>query len=129
MARVLYTKEQKAEAMHLLVNKGWSLDDVAEQIGCSVASLQVWKKDYKDGKIKITDMDNGKEEETPSVLQRQAVPSAPPCRKPNVSFDDFVNRYWQTKSVSDMMDVPKTIDETVKFVNDVLEYAYDRLTD
>ena len=129
-----FTDEQKKEAIRLHI-LGKPAKDIVETVGCSLATFQIWKKKYKDEEppfIKgwnADDEEDDEEEQSTPVHRHRSIPPAPSSRKPKVSFNEFTSRYWQTKSVSDMMDVPKTIDETVQFVNNVLEYAYDRLTD
>ena len=49
--------------------------------------------------------------------------------KPVASRDDLIKKYWQYRTVGSVMQMPETIDEVVKLVNDALAYSYDHLVD
>ena len=131
MAKITFTPAQKAKAMKLL-NEHWTAAEVCEEIGCSPASLQNWKKEFKEGKISLSDLPLSDEEDdeaektppqkashTPSHYSSSAI------RTSSVSREDFVRDYWKHKSVDTVMDSPKTIDEAIKRINSALVYAYD----
>jgi len=146
MARVTFTASQKAEAI-MLLNKGLTGSEVCEKIGCSIASLQNWKKEYADGKFSLDDMsedenkptrgrpkkakaetwEDDDEEQTSSP--QPASYSPPKSTKPAISCEEFVKKYWQHKTVGSVMTMPGTIDEVVNLVNNALTFAYDQLSD
>ena len=136
MAKITFTPQQKAQAMKL-INERWTAAEVCEEIGCSMASLQNWKKDFKEGKISLSDLpldgdeDEEEEEETaPSKGAHKSTPMAsysPP--KCIISREDFIKDYWKSQSVGDVMKMPESIDEVVKLVNHALKFAYDHLKD
>jgi transposase-like protein len=122
MAKSTFTPEQKANAIRML-NEGVSASDVIEEIGCSFASLQNWKKDYKSGKLILDD----EEEEEYTSHHKGGHTSTPPSRS-TISREEFIEQYWQTRSVVTVMKMPSTIDEVVKLINNALTYAHDRLS-
>lgn len=122
MAKSTFTPEQKANAIRML-NEGVSASDVIEEIGCSFASLQNWKKDYKSGKLILDD----EEEEEYTSHHKGGHTSIPPSRS-TISREEFIEQYWQTRSVVTVMKMPSTIDEVVKLINNALTYAHDRLS-
>ena len=126
MVRITYTPAQKAEAIRLL-NKGRKAEEVIEKIGCSLASLQNWKKEYKEGKIRLSDQSKGNSDNKGGDDASSC--SAPPFQKPvcKISLDDFVKKYWRSKSVDTVMNMPESIDEVVALVNSALKYAYTEL--
>ena len=117
-----FSAKSRAEAMRLIFEEKRTYKQVAAEIGCSVASLQAWKKDYK-----------------PTVseapVQEKAVPpkathSEPKkaVTVPQVSFDDFVRKYWNggTRAV-DVLLLPHEISQMVsRYVNEALRYGYDQ---
>jgi len=135
MARPTFTKAQKAEAI-LLLNKGLSGSAVCEKVGCSIASLQNWKKEFADKKFSLKDVDEQEEEweeeeETTPSQPASTHKATPPysSSKPTDSKEDFIKSYWKTQSVDTVMDKPETIDDVVGIVNDALTYAYRKLAD
>ena len=129
MARITFTPAQKAKAL-MLIDKGMTGSAVADKIGCSLASIQVWKRERGEGKIKMNDPDKEEEEyeeeeATPHHQRHSAVHSS----KITVSREDFIKKYWQNKSVDTVMKMPETIDEVVNLINNALSYAYTHLAD
>jgi len=127
VAKSTFTTAQKAEAI-LLLNKGLTASAVCEKIGCSTASLQNWKKDYKEKKFSLDDMDEDDEDE-----QEEEEETTPPVPKPSkpaeyrISKKDFIESYWNRTTVSAVMKMPESIDEIVNLINDALDYAYYEL--
>ena len=107
-----------------MLTLGKTAKEVAEHFGCSVASLQVWKKDDKYKVSTDDDGDDEQEEQTPTQHRFT------PCQKsePEISRSEFIKQYWRNRSVESVMETPNTIDERVELINSVLKYAYDRLT-
>jgi len=103
----------KKEAMRLIVEEKLPMRTVAERIGCSVNSIQSWKKQYKAKKSK------------PSTPK-----SVPPVKQSTakITYEEFVRDYWSggTKAVDVLLLSPETGQEVVKYVNEALRFAYDQ---
>jgi len=110
----------------MLLSKGMTGSMVCEKIGCSPASLQVWKKDYKDGKISRDDVDDGRQDD-----EQDTPPHKTACcsSQPTASREEFIKQYWRTQSVDAVMKMPESIDEVVKLINNALMYAHNHLSD
>jgi hypothetical protein len=124
MAVKSFSAEEKADALQLLKD-GHTLKEVAQQTGCSVASLQSWKKAAGVKK-------NGKKKKAKSKKKSAAVVvgaecSCECCRC--VPFEDFVHDYWtkHPKAGEVLKLPPDMMSEAVRYVNNVLKYAYDHL--
>jgi len=120
-----FSPETRAEALQLL-KEGIPQKEIAEQIGCSIASLQSWKQQARGKK-------NGKKKKTKSSKKVAAAVEADTectCECCNsVPFDDFVRDYWtQCPNAGEVLTLPPDMmPEAVKYINNVLKYAYDNL--
>ena len=123
MAKKGFSVKDKEKALKLMAN-GVSQSQVAEQIGCSVSSLQAWKKEAKD---------NGQAagqdecEETPQCSLDNGRTDVPQPKKG--SADDFVRKFWNKNfRAVDMLLNPKDVsqEEAIKLVNEALLYAYEQ---
>ena len=120
-----FSPEARAEALQLLKG-GYSQKEVAEQVGCSIASLQSWKQQAKGKK-------NGKKKKAKSSKKvAAAVEAVTECTCECctcVPFDDFVQGYWtQCPNAGEVLKLPPDMmPEAVKYVNNVLKYAYKNL--
>ena len=119
-----FSPEARAEALQLLQD-GSSQQEVADQIGCSIASLQAWKRLAKGKK-------SGKKKKTKSSKRVAAVETETECTSECchcVPFEDFVHAYWTKypKAGEVLKLPPDMMPEAVKYVNNVLKYAYDNL--
>jgi len=119
-----FSAEAKAEALQLLKD-GTPQKEIAEQIGCSIASLQSWKQQAKGKK-------NGKKKKAKSGKKVAAVEATTECTCECcncVPFDDFVHGYWsKSPKAGEVLKLPPDMmPEAVKYVNNVLKYAYDTL--
>ncbi|MCL2709465.1 MAG: helix-turn-helix domain-containing protein [Planctomycetaceae bacterium] len=120
-----FSPEARAEALQLLKD-GHPQKEVAEQVGCSIASLQSWKQQAKGKK-------NGKKKKAKSGKKVAAAVGADTgctcecCAC--VSFDDFVRDYWaKCPKAGEVLTLPPDMmPEAVKYVNNVLKYAYNHL--
>ena len=138
--RNTFTPEVKATALRL-ISEGHTRKEVAAQIGCSTAALQLWKVEAKSGKIKVAAKDEATEPAAKPVkkakkmrrrrrrgLAKTTVATAPAV-KPSIAFDKFVQDYWsEYPAATDIMRLsPDIMPKAVQYVNDVLKYAYDHL--
>jgi len=117
-----FSPEARAEALQLL-KAGSSQQEVADQIGCSIASLQSWKRAARGKK-------SGKKKKTKSGKKAATVEADCPCECCCcVPFEEFVHGYWtECPKASEVLKLPPDMmPEAVKYVNNVLKYAYDNL--
>jgi len=123
MSKKGFSAKDKDRALKLMAN-GVSQSKVAEQIGCSVSSLQAWKKDAKDnGQIANQD-----ECETPQCCLDKGCSEKATTPK-NGLADDFIRKFWNKNyRAVDMLLNPKSVstEEAVKLVNEALTYAYEQ---
>ena len=123
MAKRGFSAKDKVKALKLMAN-GVSQSQVAEQIGCSVSSLQAWKKEAKDNGQAA---DQGKCEETPQCCLDNGCSDVPQPKKG--SADDFVRKFWNKNfRAVDMLLNPKDVsqEEAIKLINEALLYAYEQ---
>ena len=119
-----FSPEVRAEALQLLKD-GTPQKEIAEQIGCSIASLQSWKKQAGGKK-------NGKKKKAKSSKKASAVEATTECTCECcncIPFADFVHGYWsKSPKAGEVLKLPPDMmPEAVKYVNNVLKYAYDNL--
>ena len=124
MAVKSFSTEARAEALQLLKD-GYPQKEVAEQIGCSIASLQSWKKAAGGKK-------NGKKKKAKSTKKVAAIEATTECNCEHrccVSFEDFVHDYWtKCPKAGEVLKLPPDMmPEAVKYINNVLKYAYNNL--
>jgi len=110
-----FTEAQKEAAVEMIA-EGSSLSQTAKAFGCSVASLQKWKKQYG-GKAKAPTKKSVEEHPDPT----------PPLEKPKaqVPYDKFVRKFWEKRAVDVLLMDSAKRDEILNFVNDALQYSYD----
>jgi len=123
MAVKSFTADEKAEALRLLKD-GHTRKEVADQMGCSVASLQLWKR-ATGGKKK------GKKKKTAKSVKK-AAKVAGECNCECcccVSFEEFAHGYWsKAPHAGEVLKLPPDMmPEAVKYINNVLKYAHDHL--
>jgi transcriptional regulator with XRE-family HTH domain len=128
--RKRFTLDQKQDAI-IKLKKGWTLAQVAEEIGCSVAALQLWKKEFKDGNLTL---DGYGAEETEEQEEEDYTPAPTRTHKPQptastASRKDFVKSYWSKVPASAIMEMPSSTDDVIELIDNALKYAYDELSD
>ena len=110
-----FSAKVREEAMRLIFEEKLSMKDAAAKIGCSVNSVQAWKKQYNP---------------EPSVRKTAVQPriSQPQSKSPQIAFDDFVRNYWNggTRAVDVLLLPPEIGPKVVQYVNEALRYAYDQ---
>ena len=118
-----FSAEERANALQLLKD-GTPQKEVADQIGCSVASLQSWKQQAKGKK-------NGKKKRAKSSKKVAVKADAEcTCECCNcIPFEDFVQGYWaKSPKAGEVLKLPPDMmPDAVKYVNNVLKYAYENL--
>ena len=122
MAVKSFSQEEKTKALQLLKD-GHTLKQVADQVGCSTASLQLWKRATggKKGKKKKT----AKSAKKVAEVAEECTCECCSC----VPFEDFVHDYWTKcpKAGEALKLPPDMMPEAVKYINNVLKYAHDNL--
>jgi transposase len=123
MAAKSFSPETRAEALRLL-KEGLPQKEIAERIGCSIPSLQSWKKQAGGKKKKKAKLSK---KNAAAVKTTDAECTCECCNC--VPFEDFVRDYWtKNPNAGEVLKLPPDMmPEAVKYVNDVLKYAYDNL--
>jgi len=128
-AKKSFSSEAKTEAVQLITQEGYTLKQAAEKMGCSVASLQNWKKaaDAGGGKTSVKATKKRKARKKGKKTAKKAVIMAP-VQKSSITFDEFAQNYWSEYSgAADVLRLPPDIaPKAVEYVNNVLRYAYDQ---
>ena len=145
-----FSSETKAEAMRLIFEGGFTSQQAADHIGCSVNAISNWraaaKKNGK-GKAKAAKKRvEGTESAEPTVKavkkgkktkkarkkvakRASQVVSAGVAPAPAVSFDEFAQGYWsECKGAAAVLQLPPDLaPRAVEYVNNVLRFAYNQL--
>ena len=121
MAVKTFSANERAEALQLLKD-GHTLKDVADKIGCSVASLQSWKK-AAGGKRKK----KAKSKKKGTAVKATAECTCECCSC--IPFEDFVHDYWtKCPKAGEVLKLPPDMmPGAVEYINNVLKYAYNNL--
>ena len=130
MAVKSFSEAEKAEALQLLKD-GHTRKEVADQMGCSVASLQLWKRATGGKK-------SGKKKKAKSKKKVASVEAADGCTCGCgcnceccccISFEEFAHGYWaKAPHAGEVLKLPPDMmPEAVKYINNVLKYAHDHL--
>jgi len=119
-----FSPEARADALQLLKD-GLPQKEIAERIGCSIPSLQSWRKQAGGKK-------SGRKKKAKSSKKSVAVEAMAECSCENCScipFEDFVHAYWtECPKAGEVLKLPPDMmPDAVKYVNNVLKYAYDHL--
>jgi transposase-like protein len=112
-----YPLKVKKEAMRLIFEEKFTMKEVAERIGCSVNTIQSWKKKHKKPRKSAS------QENAPLPVSRSKTVA-------HLPYEDFVRNYWNdgTKAVDVLLLPPEIGPEVIRYVNEALQYAYDRLS-
>ena len=138
-AKKFFSAEAKAKAVRLLAEEGNTLKKVAKKIGCSVASLQSWKKaagavsvetaveEFAEVTAKPTKKTKKVGRRGKKMVKKTAAKTAP-VQKSSITFDEFVQDYWsECEGATDALRLsPDITPRAVEYVNNVLRYAYDK---
>ena len=136
-----FTPEAKAEALRL-ISEGHTRKEVAAQIGCSTAAIQLWKVEAKSGKIKAAaksaesvkpaakSVKKAKKTKRRRKGVRKTTVATTPAAKPLITFDEFVQGYWSgCKGAMDIMRLPPDVTpKAIQYIHEVLRYAYNRFS-
>lgn len=133
MAKQSFTQEQKAEALQLL-SEGNTLKSVAQQVGCSVASLQNWQKTTKTTRkrkpkrMKSTapcdcEEQYGCTKECNDEGRRTSHQMKNDNQRP--SFEQIKRHFWEKRAVDVLLMDKEVSAEVLQYANEALEYMYD----
>jgi len=127
-----YTEKERAEALRLIVEEGYTLDKVAAQMGCSLTSIQNWrKKAAKNSSAKITKKTTKKSvKKVAKPMKKAERPAASVSTTgiaPKLTFVECVQRYWSRYApMNEIKDLPHdATTKVVQIINDTLLYMYD----
>ena len=123
MAVKSFSQEEKAKALQLLKD-GHTQKEVSEQMGCSIASLQLWKR-ATEGKKKSKKKKTAKLAKKTAKVAEECNCECCCC----VSFEEFAHGYWsKAPHAGEVLKLPPDMmPEAVKYINNVLKYAHDHL--
>jgi len=123
--RKSFSPEIKAEALRLIREEGYTAKQAAEYAGCSTFSIQQWKA-AEPGAKSVKKTKKTKRRKRKNVAKTTV--GIAPAEKPLITFDEFVQEYWnECEGASDVLRLPPDImPKAVQYVNNVLQYAYDR---
>ena len=114
-----FSPKERKEALRLIFEENFTLQQAADKIGCSLNSIKAWKMKYPrpkpSGPKTTTKRQPPKETRTADV------------KKSRIAFDDFVRNYWNegTRAVDVLLLPPEIGPDVVRYVNEALRYAYD----
>ena len=115
MPKKTFSPETKAEALRLIFEEGYTLQQAADHIGCNVNSIQKWKATSKKARKKAVKRSKKKVSRSITVATG--------------TFDEFVQNYWRDHAdAAEVLQLPPDLaPKAVQYVNNVLRYAYDQL--
>ena len=119
----VFTPAEREAALALVTKKGYTMKEAADEAGCSLASLTVWKKAAKNGTAKKgapKKKTKPKAVAAPSEEAEETATTAVPTY-PSISFAELSNQYWMTCLKGSV--TPKE----VQLINEVLYFAHRRL--
>jgi len=132
--RKTFSPETKAEALRLINEEGYTLQQAADQIGCNVNSIQNWRAVAQSGKSKSAKKTKSAKRIKKLRRRRKGVAASAvgtaATGEPPITFEEFVQGYWsQHKDAVEVLQLPPDIaPKAVQYVNKVLRYAYDQFT-
>jgi transposase-like protein len=115
--KIHFTPEQREEAV-AYHNSGHTLNETAEHFGCSIASIQDWKKKYSGKpKQKASAPADDWEQESPAPSKPHGTSAA--------SFEQFAHKFWEKRAADVVLMDPTKREEVVNITNDALRYSYE----
>jgi transposase-like protein len=146
--RKSYTHEEKMAAVRLITEDGYTAQQAADKVGCSLASITNWKRDFKEAQMVSTIKQEGRaaaekriadeEAATKRVTKKSAKKGTRKGTKKGAkrvtksgrpSLTDFVQGYWDSRAKAaeangasqdiSFREIPK--------ITDALQYAYQKL--
>jgi len=129
MARKTFSEKEKEAAVNMLASGNLTNKLVAKKVGCSIATLQLWKKKYSPTGQDDWQDDEWDEEETDAVEEEMAEQCEDCCcAAKKGDAHDVMRKFWNKNyRAVDMLLSPREVssEEVVKLVNEALQYAYD----
>jgi transposase-like protein len=127
MSRKTFSEKVKEKAVQLMLDGELSQKQIAQKFGCSVPSLQQWRKALQNIEAEQEEWSEEEyvEESDEVETVQKSIPSPAPKKG---TADELVRQFWNKSfRAVDMLLTPKDVssDEVVKLVNEALNYAYD----
>ena len=125
--RITYPPETKKEAVRLILEENYTQQQAAEYVGCNINSIKNWLDAAKshNKRAKSTTSAGPVKRRRRKRVKRATVTTVASQH----SFDEFVQGYWSThKEAAEVLQLPPDLaPEAVRYVNNVLRYAYNTL--
>ena len=126
-----FTPETKTEALRMLAEEGKTQKEVAEIIGCSLASIQQWKGQMKNGKPSTKKARRGKKKASKKTKGKALVSPKHVVTEQGVqdSFGDFIGGYWDScPHAAEILALSgKNDTDVARYINHALRHAYEKL--
>ena len=126
VVRKSFSPKIKEKALRLVAEGELTQKQIATKIGCSINAIQQWKAKYQgsDESVPSVPKKTKKRGKRLPIIEKQAASA-----ESQIACDDFVRNYWsENKRAADVLRLPPEIaPEAVRYINDVLRYAYERL--
>jgi hypothetical protein len=113
--RKTFTQEDKDKALQML-REGHTVKQTAETIGCTVASLYMWKGNSKPKK-KAAKKKAAKAHKAEGMKKHH-----------QLTYDEFFRKYWtnSARAADVVLLPPDTMATVVGMVNNALKYGYEQ---
>ena len=123
--RKTFTAEEKAEALRLMDEENYTIKQTAEKIGCSMATITLWKMKAKKNKRLASHAGapvKRRRKASRKSWKRAAKESVKESAdKGQISSNEFVLKYWENHPGMTVSS------EEVQRIHETLHYAYTQL--
>ena len=127
MARKTFSAETKEQAVAEMSIGNLTQKEIADKFGCSVAALQVWRKELNNDSDSQKDWDEWEEEEEEEESAEQCGCSC--TSKPAKQAHETMRKFWNKNYRGvDMLLTPSEVrsEEVVKLVNEAIQFACEQ---
>ena len=94
MERKRFTQEQKEEALNMMTIGNLTQQQIADEVGCSVGALALWKKESQD-KRKASTSDGPRKKRSKKTKSKKSKPSLQSERPVNdFNVDQISKEFW-----------------------------------
>ena len=121
-----YPPHIKTEAMRLILEEKYSLEQAAAQIGCSTCTIQNWKAESRKSPLPVPKKTATKQAVSRMRSQQEKTTT---LKETQLSLDNFIRNYWDkgTRAIDVLLLSPEISSKVVQYVNEALKYAYEKL--
>jgi len=122
MAKKTFSKSVKQQAVNAMSIGNLTQKQIADKFGCSVATLQVWRKEVQD-----TSSEDEWEEKEWEEQEEAPAPCKSKCTAPTDTPHDLKRKFWSKGNRIDMLLNPQNVsaEEAIKLANDALQFAHE----